>query len=129
MADAIIGIERIRDAVIKSIDGLNIARLLLFGSYARGTANDTSDIDLALETNGRFSRLAREMILSGSCACNSARISLFAPIESSSMCEDATDSDLMSMRAMPSLPASVEEAQSAHNLYQPLSLVKVIEQP
>ena len=64
MGDKIIGIETIRDAVLNSISGLNIVRVLLFGSYARGTADAASDIDLALETGGRFSLLDREKMRS-----------------------------------------------------------------
>lgn len=57
-----IGLETIRDAVIE-VAKKNGARLaLLFGSYARGTATNRSDIDLIFveETEDRFiDRLGR----------------------------------------------------------------------
>jgi len=34
--------------IIQSLIGLNIYKIILFGSYARGTANENSDIDLVV---------------------------------------------------------------------------------
>ena len=60
MANGPLSTEQIKAAVLEAIQGLNIVRVLLFGSYARGTADATSDIDLALEGGGSFSLLDRE---------------------------------------------------------------------
>jgi len=34
--------------IVQSLIGLNIYKIILFGSYARGTANEDSDIDLVV---------------------------------------------------------------------------------
>ena len=41
-----------------------IERVILFGSYARGAASDTSDIDLVVESNGKL-RNSRIFTLGG----------------------------------------------------------------
>ena len=47
--------EEIRSAVSETAAFYDIDRVYLFGSYARGTANDDSDVDLCLETGRTFS--------------------------------------------------------------------------
>lgn len=42
-------IERIRSAAFKLADGYGIKKVSLFGSYAEGTAEETSDVDLLVE--------------------------------------------------------------------------------
>lgn len=45
----------IETAVRDIASSFDIDKVYLFGSYARGTANDCSDIDLCLETGSSFS--------------------------------------------------------------------------
>ena len=37
-----------------SLHHLNVSKVILFGSYAKGTQSDDSDIDLLVVTNGNF---------------------------------------------------------------------------
>lgn len=48
-------LARIEEAVHDAASSLDISKIYLFGSYARGTANDQSDVDLCLETGATFS--------------------------------------------------------------------------
>ena len=48
-------IETIKQVVSAAADGADIVRAYLFGSYARGEADDSSDIDLCIETGPSFS--------------------------------------------------------------------------
>lgn len=48
-------IEKIGKAVSSAASELDIARAYLFGSYARGEANEDSDVDICLETGTSFS--------------------------------------------------------------------------
>lgn len=45
----------IENAVRDEASSFDIDKIYLFGSYARGTANEQSDIDLCLETGKNFS--------------------------------------------------------------------------
>ena len=48
-------IETIRQVVTTAASGVDIVRAYLFGSYARGEAENDSDVDLCLETGPSFS--------------------------------------------------------------------------
>ena len=45
----------IENAVCDKASSFDIEKIYLFGSYARGTANEQSDVDLCLETGANFS--------------------------------------------------------------------------
>lgn len=47
----ILKIDDIVSAVIETAESYNITLVYLFGSYAKGTANRISDVDLLIETN------------------------------------------------------------------------------
>ena len=49
-----INIEEIKLEIIESLKPLNPDKIILFGSYAYGTPNDDSDIDLYIVTNDDF---------------------------------------------------------------------------
>ena len=44
-------IEQIREICTRVFEGLDIEYCYLFGSYAKGTANDNSDVDLMVKTD------------------------------------------------------------------------------
>ena len=46
-------IDSILDEVIIRLRAVGLEKLILFGSYAHGTPNDDSDIDLLVVTNGQ----------------------------------------------------------------------------
>ncbi len=48
--------------VLKSLYGNELAELVLFGSYARGDAQDESDVDFAIVLNNPDTRSATELI-------------------------------------------------------------------
>lgn len=52
MNDKIYSIEEIKSIVIPIAEKYHLKAVYLFGSYARGTANASSDIDLILDTSG-----------------------------------------------------------------------------
>ncbi|WP_161488104.1 nucleotidyltransferase domain-containing protein [Sedimentisphaera cyanobacteriorum] len=45
-------IEKIKSEIVESLKPLNPEKIILFGSYASGTANEDSDIDLFLVKAG-----------------------------------------------------------------------------
>lgn len=45
-------IEEIREIITPIAEKYNIPAIYLFGSYAKGTANENSDIDLLIDTTG-----------------------------------------------------------------------------
>jgi predicted nucleotidyltransferase len=49
--------------IVQCLIGLNVYKIILFGSYARGTANENSDIDLVvlLDTD-EFAKTCRERL-------------------------------------------------------------------
>jgi len=49
-----INIEQLKLDIIKRLKPLNLERVVLFGSYAYGTPNDDSDIDLYIVTKDKF---------------------------------------------------------------------------
>jgi len=46
-----IGIAKIKPEILERLKPLNLTKVILFGSYAYGTPNDDSDIDLFLLTD------------------------------------------------------------------------------
>jgi predicted nucleotidyltransferase len=49
-----IDIEKLKPKIIKALMPLNPNKIILFGSYAYGTPNENSDIDLYIVTNDNF---------------------------------------------------------------------------
>jgi len=49
-----VNIEEIKDEIIEKLKPLNPDKIILFGSYAYGTPNKDSDIDLYIVTNDNF---------------------------------------------------------------------------
>ena len=52
-----INIEELKPQIIERLEPLNIDKIILFGSYAYGTPNEDSDIDLFIEKNKSVARL------------------------------------------------------------------------
>ncbi len=51
---AIIDIEKVKEEIIERLKPLNPDKVILFGSYAYGTPNEDSDIDLYVVTKDEF---------------------------------------------------------------------------
>ena len=49
-----LSIEEIKSYIIPVIEKYPIEKVILYGSYARGDASDTSDIDLVVESGGKM---------------------------------------------------------------------------
>ena len=49
-----IEIETLKEEIIERLKPLNPDKIILFGSYANGTPNEESDIDLYVVTNDEF---------------------------------------------------------------------------
>ena len=49
-----LSIEEIKSCIIPVVEKYPVEKVILYGSYARGDASDTSDIDLAVESRGRL---------------------------------------------------------------------------
>jgi predicted nucleotidyltransferase len=49
-----LSIEEIKSYIIPVIEKYPVERVILFGSYARGDASDTSDVDLIVESHGHL---------------------------------------------------------------------------
>jgi predicted nucleotidyltransferase len=49
-----LSIEEIKSYVMPVIEKYPIEKVILYGSYARGEASETSDIDLAVDSQGRL---------------------------------------------------------------------------
>ena len=49
-----LSIEEIKSYILPVVEKYPIERVILFGSYARGDASDTSDVDLIVESQGRL---------------------------------------------------------------------------
>ena len=52
MSNAIYSIDEIRRIVAPVAQKHGVDRVYLFGSYARGSATETSDVDLCIDANG-----------------------------------------------------------------------------
>ena len=49
-----LSVEEIKSYIIPVIEKYPIEKVILFGSYARGDASNTSDIDLLVDSQGRL---------------------------------------------------------------------------
>jgi len=49
-----LSIEEIKSYIIPIIKKYPVEKVILYGSYARGDASDTSDIDLVVESGGKM---------------------------------------------------------------------------
>ena len=49
-----LSIDEIKSYIIPVVEKYPIEKVILFGSYARGDASDTSDVDIVVESNGRL---------------------------------------------------------------------------
>lgn len=52
MTKKIYSVEEIKKILEKSLKNTKVNRAILFGSYAKGEANENSDIDLLVDSNG-----------------------------------------------------------------------------
>jgi predicted nucleotidyltransferase len=59
-----LSIEEIRSYIIPVIKKYPVKKVILFGSYARGDANESSDVDLIVESGGKM-RNSRIFTLGG----------------------------------------------------------------
>jgi len=57
MTSGIISIEKIKEIIIPILNNYPVSKAILFGSYAKGKASESSDIDLYIDTNGRLKGL------------------------------------------------------------------------
>jgi predicted nucleotidyltransferase len=49
-----LSIEEIKSYIIPIVEKYPIVKIILYGSYARGDASDTSDIDLIVDSQGHL---------------------------------------------------------------------------
>lgn len=49
-----LSMEEIKSYIIPVVQKYPVKKVILYGSYARGDASDTSDIDLVIESGGRL---------------------------------------------------------------------------
>ena len=49
-----LSIEEIKSYIIPVVEKYPVEKVILYGSYARGDASDTSDIDLVVESGGKM---------------------------------------------------------------------------
>lgn len=49
-----ISVEQIKKKMIPILKNYPVKKAILFGSFAKGEANNTSDIDLYIDTNGKL---------------------------------------------------------------------------
>jgi len=50
----LLSIEEIKSYIIPVVKKYPVDKVILFGSYARGDASDTSDVDLVVESGGKM---------------------------------------------------------------------------
>ena len=53
MSEKVLSLEKIHDAVIPLAQRYGLERVFLFGSYARGDATETSDVDFRIDSSMR----------------------------------------------------------------------------
>ena len=53
-----LSVTEIKTVVEPIVKGTKVRRLVLFGSYAKGTASESSDIDLFMASNGEITGFA-----------------------------------------------------------------------
>ena len=53
-----LSVAEIKTVVESIVKGTKVRKLVLFGSYAKGTASEDSDIDLFMASNGEITGLA-----------------------------------------------------------------------
>ena len=49
-----LSIDEIKSYIMPVVEKYPIEKVILFGSYARGDANDSSDVDLVVESGGKL---------------------------------------------------------------------------
>ena len=49
-----IDIEKLKPLIVEKLQPLNPSKIILFGSFAYGTPNETSDIDLYIVTDNEY---------------------------------------------------------------------------
>ena len=49
-----LSIEEIKSYITPVVEKYPVEKVILFGSYARGDASDTSDVDLVVESGGKM---------------------------------------------------------------------------
>jgi len=49
-----LSIDEIKSYIIPVVEKYPVEKVILFGSYARGDASDTSDVDLVVESGGKM---------------------------------------------------------------------------
>jgi predicted nucleotidyltransferase len=54
MASEIISVEQIKEKMVPILRNYPVKKAILFGSFAKGEASATSDIDLYIDTNGKL---------------------------------------------------------------------------
>ncbi|MDX9888291.1 MAG: nucleotidyltransferase domain-containing protein [Anaerovoracaceae bacterium] len=54
MASEIISVEQIKEKMVPILRNYPVKKAILFGSFAKGEASVTSDIDLYIDTNGKL---------------------------------------------------------------------------
>ena len=59
-----LSVDEIKSYIIPIVEKYPIEKVILYGSYARGDASDTSDIDLVVESGGKM-RNSRIFTLGG----------------------------------------------------------------
>ena len=54
MTKEIYSIDKIRSILKKVLKNTKVDKAILFGSYAKGSANENSDIDLLIDSNNKI---------------------------------------------------------------------------
>ena len=54
MIDRVYSLEELKNIISKVLDNYSVSKAILFGSYAKDCANEKSDIDLVIDSNGNL---------------------------------------------------------------------------
>ena len=54
MSNKIYSINEIKEKLNDLVQNTEVSEIILFGSYAKNTANENSDIDLVIDSNGKL---------------------------------------------------------------------------